>query len=70
MPKQKANILNGILVKKSNMTNFYIELYRNVLLTNQTLWFKYKKFLDNQLDYCYHMLNEDKNEKTDVKDSK
>jgi hypothetical protein len=52
------------------MFDVYIKTYQSFLLSNQSLWFKYKKFLDNQLDYCYHMLNEDKNEKTDVKDSK
>lgn len=51
------------------MKNPLLEFYRATLIAQQTMMFKYKRFLDNQLDYCYHILNEDNKSKPDVKES-
>lgn len=45
-----------------------IKIYKNFLLFNTSLWFKYKRFLDKQLNYCYHIL--EKHNTTVVKDIK
>lgn len=36
------------------MKKFLINQYKKLLIYNVSLTLKYKRFLDNQLDKCYH----------------
>lgn len=45
------------------MKKYILRKYKNFLIKNINIWFKYKRFLDNQLNYCYHSVEDHNNSK-------